>query len=103
MGFAQPAQLAPPSGQRRQRTTMPMDFLISPEGKWLAAGSPEANARIGYEDPDFDAAGFAVRNLGFIQVTFRAAAAVEIRLHPDQVAPGALASLEDRSATFGDA
>jgi hypothetical protein len=82
---------------------MPMDFLISPEGKWLVAGSPEANARIGYEDPDFDATGFAVRNQGFVQVKFRGAAAVEIRLHPDQVAPGALASLEDRSATFGDA
>lgn len=104
MAYAQPAQVIPfPHEPRRKRTSMPMDFLISPEGSWLTTGSPEANARIGYDDPDFDAAGFAVRNQGFIQVIFRGPAAVQIRLHPDQVSPGAVASLADRSTAFSTA
>jgi hypothetical protein len=80
-----------------------MDFLITSEGDWLVAGSKEAEASIGYDDPDFDLTSFAVRNLGFIQVTWTSATKVRVRLHPDQVAPGALVSLKSRQDTFGNA
>src|SRR5262245_18099020 len=104
MGVFLRAVPAVDSGSRsRKRSMMPMDFLISPEGAWFVANSAEANARIGYDDPDFDAAGFAVRNQGFIQVTFDGPASVRIRLHPQQAALGALNSLAERSATFGAA
>jgi hypothetical protein len=80
-----------------------VDFLVTADGRWLVTGSPEANAAIGYEDPDFDAPSFAVRNLGFIQVVFRGPRAVRLRLHPLHVAPGALSAVEDRHASFGGA
>jgi hypothetical protein len=80
-----------------------MDFLITSEGDWLVAGSKEAEASIGYDDPDFDLTAFAVRNLGFIQVTWASPTNVRVRFHPDQVAPGALDSLKSRRDTFGDA
>jgi hypothetical protein len=80
-----------------------MDFLITSEGDWLVAGSKEAEARIGYEDPDFDLTAFAVRNLGFVQVTWTSPTKVRVRFHPDQVASGALLGLKGRQNTFGDA
>jgi hypothetical protein len=80
-----------------------MDFLITSEGDWLVAGSKEAEARIGYDDPDFDLTAFAVRNLGFVQVTWMSPTKVRVRFHPDQVASGALFGLKGRQSTFGDA
>lgn len=80
-----------------------MDFLITSDGDWLVAGSKEVEARIGYDDPDFDLTSFAVKNLGFIQVSWASPTNVCIRFHPDQVAPGALGGLKGRRDTFGDA
>jgi hypothetical protein len=80
-----------------------MQFLITSDGEWLVAGSKEAEARVGYESPDFDLTGFAVRNLGFIEVLWEMPGRVRLRLHPDQLAPGALSSLKARLDTFGDA
>jgi hypothetical protein len=80
-----------------------MDFVISPEGSWLSTGSLEAERAIGYEDPDFDATLFAVKNQGFVQVSFDTPASVRIRLHPTTIARGALVSLLQRFSTFGTA
>jgi hypothetical protein len=80
-----------------------MDFLITSDGDWLVAGSKEVEARIGYDDPDFDLTSFAVKNLGFIQVTWASPTTVRVRLHPDQVSPAALESLKSRRDTFGSA
>jgi hypothetical protein len=80
-----------------------MEFLITSDGDWLVAGSKEVEATVGYDDPDFDLTAFAVRNLGFIQVSWASPSKVRLRLHPDQVAPGAVQSLKSRRETFGAA
>ena len=80
-----------------------MEFLITSEGDWLVAGSKEVEATVGYDDPDFDLTAFAVKNLGFIQVSWASPTKVRLRFHPDQVAPGALVGLKSRQETFGDA
>lgn len=86
-----------------ERARVAMDFVISPEGSWLSTGSLEAERAIGYEDPDFDATLFAVKNQGFVQVSFDTPASVRIRLHPTTIARGALVSLLQRFSTFGTA
>lgn len=80
-----------------------MDFLITAEGDWLESGSKEVEIRVGYDDPDFDLTTFAVKNLGFIQVTWTTPTSVRVRFHPDQVAAGALSGLKSRRETFGNA
>lgn len=80
-----------------------MDFLITAEGDWLESGSKEVEIRVGYDDPDFDLTTFAVKNLGFIQVTWTTPTSVRVRFHPDQVASGALSGLKSRRETFGNA
>lgn len=95
---------AGPDAQRaRRRSKPPMDFLITAEGDWLESGSKEVEIRVGYDDPDFDLTLFAVKNLGFIQVTWTTPTSVRVRFHPDQVAPGALSGLKSRRDTFGNA
>jgi hypothetical protein len=80
-----------------------MEFLITSDGEWLVAGSKEVEVTVGYDDPDFDLTAFAVKNLGFIQVSWASPTRVRLRLHPDQVAPRAVQSLKSREATFGAA
>jgi hypothetical protein len=43
-------------------------YLIDDCGKWWPSPSAELQARLGYPDPDFDLAGYAVRNLGHVEV-----------------------------------
>ncbi|MGH7126127.1 MAG: hypothetical protein ACREFI_17255 [Stellaceae bacterium] len=43
-------------------------ILIDDRGEPWADNSPELARRLGYREPDFDAPGYAVRNLGFIHV-----------------------------------
>jgi len=60
-------------------------FLVSPDGRWLPAGSQEFLREIGDLDPDYDAAMFAVKNLGFIKVEIIADLVVSITVHPRNV------------------
>jgi len=60
-------------------------FLVSPEGRWLPEGSPEFLREVGDLDPDYDAAMFAVKNLGFIKVEIITELVVSITLHPSNV------------------
>jgi hypothetical protein len=43
-------------------------LLVTPTGNWVRDGSREFLTVLGDPDPDYDAAMFAVRNLGFIAV-----------------------------------
>jgi hypothetical protein len=43
-------------------------ILIDDRGEPWSDNSPELARRLGYREPDFDAPGYAVRNLGFIHV-----------------------------------
>jgi hypothetical protein len=72
--------------------------LISPQGAWFAGSGPALNEAIGYPDPDFDVAAFAVRNLGYIKVETIENILLDIEFHPLHVAPAALAAAQDHLA-----
>ena len=63
--------------------------LVTPAGDWVREGSREFLAVLGDPDPDYDAAMFAVRNLGFVAVR-RHEAMLEVILHPRSIEPGAV-------------
>lgn len=69
-----------------QRLTM----LISPEAQWLLPDTPEFFEALGDPDPDYDAIGFALRNLGFIKYQVVERSIVELELHPRYVSLPAL-------------
>lgn len=45
-----------------------MEYLIDPDGSWWRWPSPVLSARLGYEEPDFDLAAYAARNLGYVWI-----------------------------------
>jgi hypothetical protein len=70
--------------------------LVSPDGQWVKAGDAEFFAALGDFNPDYDAPGFAVRNLGFIKFETLNDSIVEIELHPRNVAlPALLAAQQE--------
>jgi hypothetical protein len=68
--------------------------FVTPDGAWLREGSGEFFVALGDPNPDYDAPLFAIKNLGFVFVRVVAASLVEITLHPRNVAPAALCSLQ---------
>ena len=68
--------------------------LISPEGTWLPASGSALHQALGYPAPDFDAPGFAVRNLGYIKFEMIEDALIDIECHPMHVSPAALAAAQ---------
>jgi len=75
-------------------------FFVTPDGAWLREGSDEFFVALGDPDPDYDAPLFAIKNLGFILVRVVAAPLVDITLHPRNVAPSALRSLQQWLQSF---
>ena len=73
-----------------QRLTM----LVTPDGDWVFPDSAEFLAALGDPDPDYDAVGFAVRNLGFIKFEIVNQTVIEIELHPRNVEQMALFSVQ---------
>ena len=45
-----------------------MEYLIDPSGRWWRWPSFVLAEQLGYSDPDFDLAGYAARNLGYVWV-----------------------------------
>lgn len=43
-----------------------MNYLIDPQGHWWRWPSATLAEKLGYADPDFDLAGYAARNLGYV-------------------------------------
>ena len=74
----------------------PMTMLVTADGQWLSEGSSELAAALGDADPDYDAAGFAIRNLGFIRFQMLGASLVEIELHPARVELPALLAVQQQ-------
>jgi len=60
-------------------------ILAIPDGKWVLPDSDEFLALLGESDPDYDAAAFAVRNLGFIKLQILPGSTMEIEVHPRNV------------------
>jgi hypothetical protein len=71
-----------------------LTMLITAEGKWVLPDSEEFLAALGDPNPDYDAVGFAVRNLGFIKFQVLDRIVTEIELHPRNVDGRALLALE---------
>src|SRR3984885_15481397 len=71
-------------------------MLIAADGRWVLPDSEELLDAVGDRDPDYDATGFAVRNLGFIKFQVFDHLVTEIELHPRNVDLRALLALEGK-------
>jgi hypothetical protein len=60
-------------------------MLVTSDGQWVIEDSAEFLAALGDADPDYDAALFAVKNLGFIKFQILDDSLIEIELHPRNV------------------
>lgn len=47
-----------------------LTMLVTADGEWVLEGSAEFLAALGDPEPDYDAGGFAVKNLGFVRFQF---------------------------------
>lgn len=68
--------------------------MATSDGQWVLPSSPEFLEALGDPDPDYDAVGYAVRNLGFIGVQTIGQALTEISLHPRNVQLPALLAVQ---------
>ena len=59
-----------------------LTMLITSDGQWVLEDSVEFLTALGDPNPDYDAASFAVKNLGFIKFQVLDSSIVEIELHP---------------------
>lgn len=57
-------------------------LLITPAGAWISGDSPALHHAIGYPEADFDAVGFAVRNLGYIKLETVEDLLLDLEFHP---------------------
>lgn len=73
-----------------------LTMLVTAEGKWVLPASEEFFAALGDPVPDYDAVGFAVRNLGFIKFDVLDRLVTEIELHPRNVDLPALLAVESQ-------
>jgi hypothetical protein len=71
-------------------------MLVTPDGRWVLEDSAEFLAELGDPDPDYDAALFAVKNLGFIRFQFFDNSLIEIELHPHNVKLPALLAVQQQ-------
>jgi len=69
-------------------------MLVTAEGKWVLPDSDEFLAALGDPNPDYDAVGFAVRNLGFVRFQVLDRLVTEIELCPRNVDLQALLAVE---------
>src|SRR5271167_3373453 len=73
-----------------------LTMLVTSDGRWVIEDSAEFLAALGDPDPDYDAALFAVKNLGFIRFQILDSSIVEIELHPRNVQLPALLAVQQQ-------
>jgi hypothetical protein len=78
-----------------------LTMLVTADGKWVLPDSDAFLAALGDPDPDYDAVGFAVRNLGFVKFQVLGRMVTEIELHPRTVERPALMALEQLLGEVG--
>jgi len=71
-------------------------MIATGEGRWVLPDSEEFLSALGDFSPDYDAAAFAVRNLGFIRFQILDRLVIEIELHPRNVASPALMAVQEQ-------
>lgn len=72
-----------------------LTMLITADGKWVLPDTDEFLAALGDPNPDYDAIGFAIRNLGFVKFQVLDRLVTEIELHPRNVELPALLAIEE--------
>jgi hypothetical protein len=72
-----------------------LTMMVTAGGRWVLPDSEEFLAALGDPDPDYDAVGFAVRNLGFVKFQVLDRLVTEIELHPRNVDLRALLAVEE--------
>jgi len=78
----------------RRRPLQQLTMLVTAEGKWVLPDSDEFHAALGDPEPDYDAVGFAVRNLGFVKFQVLDRLVTEIELCPRNIDLRALLAVE---------
>jgi len=78
----------------------PGEYVVSDKGEWFRDNDPRLAEAVGFADPALDAIGYALRNMGFIKVTFREAGTVCIVLHPRNTEAAAVGSVTKRIETI---
>jgi hypothetical protein len=73
-----------------------LSMLVTSDGRWVLEDSAEFLAELGDPEPDYDAAQFAVKNLGFIKFQVLDGSIVEIELHPRNVELPALLAVQQQ-------
>jgi hypothetical protein len=73
-----------------------LTVFVTPDGQWVIEDSAEFLAALGDPDPDYDAALFAVKNLGFIKFQILDGSVVEMELHPRNVQLPALLAVQQQ-------
>jgi len=73
-----------------------LSMLVTSDGRWVLEDSIEFRAALGDPTPDYDAASFAVKNLGFIKFQILDGSIVEIELHPRNVQLPALLAVQQQ-------
>jgi len=71
-------------------------MLVTSDGQWVLEDSAEFLTALGDPNPDYDAASFAVKNLGFIKFQVLDGSIVEIELHPRNVQLPALLGVQQQ-------
>lgn len=75
-------------------------YVVSSRGEWMRDADPRVRTEIGFTDPAVDAVGYAVRNMGYVRVSFGGPGALGIALHPRNAEPGAIMSVVHRVASL---
>jgi hypothetical protein len=73
-----------------------LTMLVTTDGQWVLEDSAEFLAALGDPNPDYDAASFAVKNLGFVKFQVLDGSIVEIELHPRNVQLPALLAVQQQ-------
>ncbi|MGA7263928.1 MAG: hypothetical protein WA709_13760 [Stellaceae bacterium] len=73
-----------------------LTMLVSAEGTWMFEDSAEFRAALGDQEPDYDGAAFAVKNLGFLKFQILDNSIIEIDLHPHNVEIPALLAVQQQ-------
>jgi hypothetical protein len=71
-------------------------YVISYRGEWLRETDPRLRSEIGFTDPKIDAIGYAVRNMGYVKVSFGDANVLTVAFHPRNAGAAAIQSVAQR-------
>ena len=76
-------------------------YVVSAIGQWFKESDQGLKDAIGLADPALDSIGYAVRNMGFIRVSFSNVGDATITLHPRNAEAGAISAAAQHLRTLG--